>query len=125
MPSQVCLQCVHYINQAFSFKQLCERSDATLKQILATSTFMELKPVNPNEFIVSDVDIEQHIDGFNRNETKEEKVDETNEIDNFFDSKSLFYGCSKCLNVCVQEMIRRIVIVMHKQQQQMRGRKKL
>lgn len=88
MPSQVCLQCVHYINQAFSFKQLCERSDATLKQILASSTFLELKPVNPNEFIVSDVEIEQHIgDGFNRNEAKEERVDESNEINSFFDSE--------------------------------------
>ncbi|KAF2904319.1 hypothetical protein ILUMI_01847 [Ignelater luminosus] len=34
LPDQVCLQCVHYITKAFSFKQLCEQSDATLRQLL-------------------------------------------------------------------------------------------
>lgn len=54
----MCLQCVHYINRAFSFKQLCERSDSTLRQLLGStidSTFLELKPVSQNEFIVSDI----------------------------------------------------------------------
>lgn len=46
LPSQVCLQCVHYITRAFSFKQLCERSDSTLRQLLGSplQTFHELKP---------------------------------------------------------------------------------
>lgn len=95
MPSQVCLQCVHYINRAFSFKQLCERSDTTLRQLLATSvdsTFLELKPVSPHEFIVSDVEISQHIgNGVQKTEmvslAKEErlmKVDEGDGVDGFF-----------------------------------------
>lgn len=52
LPSQVCLQCVHYITRAFSFKQLCERSDSTLRQLLGKptqATFMELKPLLSNE----------------------------------------------------------------------------
>lgn len=58
MPNQVCLQCVHYINRAFSFKQLCERSDSTLRQLLGLSagaTFLELKPICPSDFVVSSV----------------------------------------------------------------------
>lgn len=52
LPSQICLQCVHYINSAFSFKQLCERSDSTLRQLLGKpmhATFLELKPIATNE----------------------------------------------------------------------------
>lgn len=52
LPTQVCLQCVHYITRAYSFKQLCERSDATLRQLLGKpiqATFMELKPLLSNE----------------------------------------------------------------------------
>lgn len=92
----MCLQCVHYINRAFSFKQLCERSDATLRQLLATSvdsTFLELKPVCHNEFIVSDIAITQETNNtVNTNEVnnviqlaKDERLlDESNEIDSFF-----------------------------------------
>lgn len=42
LPNQVCLQCVHYINRAFSFKQLCERSDATLRQYLGKNIFSDI-----------------------------------------------------------------------------------
>lgn len=34
LPSQVCDQCVDYINKTYSFKGICERSDLTLRQIL-------------------------------------------------------------------------------------------
>lgn len=46
LPEQVCLQCTHDIIRSFSFKQLCERSDGTLRQILGHSTesYVELKP---------------------------------------------------------------------------------
>lgn len=60
LPSQVCLQCVHYIGRAFSFKQLCERSDSTLRQLLGLSTatsdapYPELKSISANEFVVID-----------------------------------------------------------------------
>lgn len=55
LPSQVCLQCVYYINRAFSFKQLCERSDSTLRQLLGRpiDTFLELKPLSANEYVVT------------------------------------------------------------------------
>lgn len=55
LPTQVCLQCVHYISRAFSFKQLCERSDATLRQILGhpVQTFIELKPYNQSSVVVA------------------------------------------------------------------------
>lgn len=50
LPDKVCLQCTHYIIRSFSFKQLCEKSDSTLRQILndATQTFLELKPYSEN-----------------------------------------------------------------------------
>lgn len=57
LPSQVCIQCVYYINRAFSFKQLCERSDSTLRQLLGRpvdATFLELKPVSTNEYVLPD-----------------------------------------------------------------------
>ncbi|KAG5883225.1 hypothetical protein JTB14_011417 [Gonioctena quinquepunctata] len=55
LPSQVCLQCVHYITRAFSFKQLCERSDNTLRELLERpfqQTFLELKPLLASESLV-------------------------------------------------------------------------
>lgn len=97
LPSQVCLQCVHYINRAFSFKQLCERSESTLRQLLAStidSTFLELKPVSPNEFIVSDVqgNITNEINNVIQFAKDEElKLDDNHEIDNFFS----MYICEK------------------------------
>lgn len=48
LPAQVCLQCVHYISRAFSFKQLCERSESTLRELLGRpiqQTLLELKPL--------------------------------------------------------------------------------
>ncbi|KAJ8921028.1 hypothetical protein NQ315_015824 [Exocentrus adspersus] len=56
LPSHVCLQCVHYITRAFSFKQLCERSENTLREILGRpiqATFLELKPLLTNDVLVS------------------------------------------------------------------------
>lgn len=47
LPGQVCLQCVHYISRAFSFKQLCERSDATLRQYLGKPLLTDLTVKEP------------------------------------------------------------------------------
>lgn len=60
LPGQVCLQCVHYINRAFSFKQLCERSDSTLRQLLGRpiENFLELKPVSTTEYMVTNTEVE-------------------------------------------------------------------
>ncbi|GLV37810.1 Parkin Interacting Substrate [Carabus blaptoides fortunei] len=35
LPSQMCSQCVHSVTQAFSFRQLCERSDSKLRSYLS------------------------------------------------------------------------------------------
>ncbi|KAF5291845.1 hypothetical protein FQA39_LY14182 [Lamprigera yunnana] len=34
LPSSICIQCIHQINRAFTFKQLCEQSDTNLRQYL-------------------------------------------------------------------------------------------
>lgn len=34
LPSSICIQCVHQISRAYSFKQLCEQSDINLRQYL-------------------------------------------------------------------------------------------
>lgn len=34
MPVQVCTQCIHYLNKAYTFRQLCERSDSILREHL-------------------------------------------------------------------------------------------
>ncbi|XP_033610689.1 zinc finger protein OZF isoform X2 [Cryptotermes secundus] len=36
LPSQVCQQCVHQVNNAYNFKLLCESSDFALRQYLST-----------------------------------------------------------------------------------------
>lgn len=52
LPGQVCLQCVHYITRAFSFKQLCEQSDATLRQLLGKPIITSyIEHLKPNEHI--------------------------------------------------------------------------
>lgn len=73
LPNNVCLQCVHHINSSFSFKQLCERSENTLRDLLgrplsefrqsisqqtnkfihSEQTFLELKPLLVGESLVS------------------------------------------------------------------------
>lgn len=34
LPSLICLDCIHQVNRAFTFKQLCEQSDSNLRQYL-------------------------------------------------------------------------------------------
>jgi len=34
LPAQVCERCVHQVNESFTFKLQCERSDATLRQFI-------------------------------------------------------------------------------------------
>lgn len=60
LPGQVCLQCVHYITRAFSFKQLCERSDSTLRQLLGkplvASYMVDIKSDSMNDLTMQVVD---------------------------------------------------------------------
>lgn len=58
MPTLICLQCVHQVNNAFSFKQLCEQSDANLRQYLG-------KPLNPKPCKQDEDVVVQHIDLYN------------------------------------------------------------
>lgn len=34
LPHQICIQCLQNVNKAYSFKQLCEESDLTLRNYL-------------------------------------------------------------------------------------------
>lgn len=120
LPSQVCLQCVHYINRAFSFKQLCERSDSTLRQLLGStidSTFLELKPVSQNEFIVSDI---SEVQGNITNEisnviqfAKDELGGSNDAIDSLFREYQLklFAVLSLFLKFCLVRLLFLLVVV--------------
>lgn len=41
-PNQICMQCLQMINRSYSFKQLCEKSDLTLRQYV-TSINLQLE----------------------------------------------------------------------------------
>lgn len=56
MPSQICMQCVQHINRAYSFRQLCERSENALRELLGRpiqQTFLELKPLLTTETLIA------------------------------------------------------------------------
>lgn len=56
MPSQICMQCVQHINRAYSFRQLCERSENALRELLGRpiqQTFLELKPLLTTETLIT------------------------------------------------------------------------
>lgn len=56
LPSQICMQCVEYINRAYSFRQLCERSENALREILGRpiqQTLLELKPLLTTETLIT------------------------------------------------------------------------
>lgn len=56
LPNQICMQCVQYINRAYSFRQLCERSENALRELLGRpiqQTFLELKPLLATETLIS------------------------------------------------------------------------
>lgn len=56
MPSQICMQCVQHINRAYSFRQLCERSENALRELLGRpiqQAFLELKPLLTTETLIA------------------------------------------------------------------------
>lgn len=56
LPNQICMQCVQYINKAYSFRQLCERSENALRELLGRpiqQTFLELKPLLATETLIT------------------------------------------------------------------------
>lgn len=55
MPSLICLQCVHQVSRAFSFKQLCEQSDTNLRQYLGKPLLH--KPCKQDDDSVQNVDL--------------------------------------------------------------------
>ncbi|KAK4879259.1 hypothetical protein RN001_007405 [Aquatica leii] len=54
LPGSICLQCIHQVSRAFSFKQLCEQSDANLRQYLG-------KPLHPKPCKQEDDDVSHDI----------------------------------------------------------------
>lgn len=56
LPSQICIQCAQHINRAYSFRQLCERSENALRELLGRpiqQTFLELKPLLATETLIA------------------------------------------------------------------------
>lgn len=56
LPSQICMQCVQHINRAYSFRQLCERSENALRELLGRpiqQTFLELKPLLATDTLIA------------------------------------------------------------------------
>lgn len=56
LPSQICIQCVQHINRAYSFRQLCERSENALRELLGRpiqQTFLELKPLLATDTLIT------------------------------------------------------------------------
>lgn len=55
MPSKICTQCISQLNTSFTFKQRCERSDATLRDyILRKHPNIKLAPVVKQEMFGDD-----------------------------------------------------------------------
>lgn len=57
LPSQICSQCVQNLNEAYSFRQLCERSENIIRELLGRpvphQTFLELKPLLTTETLIT------------------------------------------------------------------------
>lgn len=49
LPQNICLNCIREINQAYSFKQKCERSEQTLLSLLKLSNVKQKEVVTENE----------------------------------------------------------------------------
>ena len=47
LPPLICLQCVHQVSQAYTFKQQCEQSDANLRQFLGKPLLTKLCKSEP------------------------------------------------------------------------------
>lgn len=55
LPYQICIQCLQNINKAYSFKQLCEESDITLRNYLLTLQTNMINDVKTDLFSTSEV----------------------------------------------------------------------
>lgn len=51
LPDQICTQCLQTVSKAYSFKQLCEKSDITLRQYIGTLNFHDVS-LQSNENIL-------------------------------------------------------------------------
>lgn len=55
LPDQICIQCLQNVNKAYSFKQLCEESDLTLRNYLLTLQTDMITNVKSDLFSTSEV----------------------------------------------------------------------
>lgn len=55
LPDQICIQCLQNVNKAYSFKQLCEESDLTLRNYLLTLQTDMINNVKTDLFSTSEV----------------------------------------------------------------------
>ncbi|XP_048484915.1 zinc finger protein 484 isoform X2 [Plutella xylostella] len=98
-PSKICSGCCKHLEEAYNFKLLVERSDATL-------TDSSLKRISFNN--INDIKLEIHV-------CKEEKVDEppTDLQLNFESSNEIFYNDTKIkkIDVCKVEQKKEITIL--------------
>lgn len=53
LPHQICTQCLQNVNRAYSFKQLCEKSDTTLRQYV--NTLQPIDTTSTIQNIINDV----------------------------------------------------------------------
>ncbi|GLV46532.1 uncharacterized protein CBL_20857 [Carabus blaptoides fortunei] len=61
LPSQICIQCLQQVNRSFTFKKLCEKSDAALREFLQKNP--ELKGgVATDQIIIGDAAVHQTAD---------------------------------------------------------------
>lgn len=56
LPGQICTQCIQQINRAYSFKQLCEKSDVSLREYIGNN--IHLQSTNGNN-LMNDVKSDQ------------------------------------------------------------------
>lgn len=55
LPDQICIQCLQNVNKAYSFKQLCEESDITLRNYLLTLQTGMINDVKTDIFSTTEV----------------------------------------------------------------------
>jgi hypothetical protein len=59
LPCQICTQCLQMVNRAYSFKQQCEKSDASLRQYINTLDLQTVSLQNESNIIISDMKADQ------------------------------------------------------------------
>ncbi|XP_063912202.1 zinc finger protein OZF-like [Zophobas morio] len=59
LPGQICTQCLQMVNRAYSFKQQCEKSDASLRQYINSVGLQTVALQNEPNIMISDMKADQ------------------------------------------------------------------